>query len=173
MLGYLTEDNPAVIKARGDDWYDTGDICELDDEGYLWIRGRFKRFAKISGEMVSLAAVEEVAASLWPESRTAVVSGPDAAKGERLVLLHLPDFEPDLAALREAIKAKGLTDLAAPKSSLEIAEIPLNVLGKADMPTIMAKVGPLLDQRKSGSAGFIERLAPDEPWEPGDPDEAE
>ena len=159
MMGYITEDNPGSINARGDDWHDTGDICELDDEGYLWIRGRFKRFAKISGEMISLAAVEEAASGLWPDFPTSVVAAPDPARGERLVLLHTPGLEPDLGALRAAIKAKGLTDLAAPRSALLVDEIPLNALGKPDMPALQAKIEPLLSPASASAVAYGERAS--------------
>ena len=91
MLGYLKHDKPGVIQPpsteRGPGWYDTGDIVSIDADGFVTIQGRAKRFAKIGGEMVSLTAVEELAARTWPESQHAVVSVPDAQKGEQLVLV--------------------------------------------------------------------------------------
>jgi acyl-[acyl-carrier-protein]-phospholipid O-acyltransferase/long-chain-fatty-acid--[acyl-carrier-protein] ligase len=64
MMGYLKADNPGVLQPL-EGWYDTGDIVEVDDEGFLKIVGRAKRFAKIGGEMVSLLAVEDFVLSLW------------------------------------------------------------------------------------------------------------
>ena len=86
MLGYLKEDRPGALQAPGE-WYDTGDIVAIDASGFVTIKGRAKRFAKIGGEMVSLAALEALAADLWPDAASAVVAEPDARKGERLIML--------------------------------------------------------------------------------------
>ena len=87
MLGYYRAENPGVLEPPADGWHDTGDIVTIDAQGFIAIKGRAKRFAKIAGEMVSLSAVEALAAELWPHIITVVVSLPDARKGERLVLL--------------------------------------------------------------------------------------
>ena len=82
MAGYYLASQPGVLQPPADGWHDTGDIVSLDGEGYVSICGRAKRFAKIGGEMISLAAVEGYAASLWPGAAHAVVARPDARKGE-------------------------------------------------------------------------------------------
>ena len=87
MLGYLRADKPGVLEPPPEGWYDTGDIVAIDEQGYVAIKGRAKRFAKIGGEMISLAAVEMLAAELWPNYNSAVVALPDARKGERLILV--------------------------------------------------------------------------------------
>src|SRR4029453_11716509 len=90
MRGYLNPEANARFKALGG-WYDTGDIARVDEEGFLYILGRLKRFAKVSGEMISLTAVEEVLSNSFPDYglkfAVAVVSHPDPAKGERLVAI--------------------------------------------------------------------------------------
>ena len=86
MIGYYRADNPGEIEPPRDGWHDTGDIVAIDAEGYVAIKGRAKRFAKIAGEIVSLGAVEEVVSGLWPDDVVATVAAPDPRKGERVIL---------------------------------------------------------------------------------------
>ena len=87
MLGYLTEDEPGVIQPLQEGWHDTGDVVTMSTPGFISIKGRAKRFAKIAGEMVSLAAVEALAGELWPEALSAAIVMPDPRRGERIVLV--------------------------------------------------------------------------------------
>ncbi len=134
MRGYLNaEPNAAFQKLGG--WYDTGDIARVDAEGFLHILGRLKRFAKVSGEMVSLTAVEDALAGAFPEfglkCAVAVVAKPDEAKGERLIAVT---NEPRLTLekIREAVRAKGLGNLAVPREIKVIHEIPRLGTGKVN-----------------------------------------
>src|ERR1051325_2924278 len=108
MKGYLNPDANAKFKALGS-WYDTGDIVSVDPERFVTILGRLKRFAKVSGEMVSLTAVEDALAGAFPQyglrCQVAVMSQPDEDKGERLVAVT---NEPRLTMeeIRSAIRAK-------------------------------------------------------------------
>src|SRR5204863_5016029 len=86
MLGYMFAHTPGVIQPLEDGWHDTGDIVSIDKEGYITIKGRAKRFAKIAGEMVSLQAVEDTLYALWPNNQHAALSVPDQRKGERIIL---------------------------------------------------------------------------------------
>ncbi len=86
MQGYLSSAKPGELQKLADGWHDTGDIVSQDDFGALTIRGRLKRFAKIGGEMVSLAVVENVASTLWREHDHAAAVLPDKRKGEQIVL---------------------------------------------------------------------------------------
>jgi acyl-[acyl-carrier-protein]-phospholipid O-acyltransferase/long-chain-fatty-acid--[acyl-carrier-protein] ligase len=131
MLGYLKEDRPGVLQPLADGWYDTGDVVSMDAAGYLRILGRTKRFAKIGGEMISLAAVETVVSALWPEQNHAVVSVPDARKGEALVLLtEKRDASVDL--LRDAFRKHGLSELSIPRRLIRVDKLPLLGTGKTD-----------------------------------------
>jgi acyl-[acyl-carrier-protein]-phospholipid O-acyltransferase/long-chain-fatty-acid--[acyl-carrier-protein] ligase len=87
MLGYVRADKPGVLEPPPEGWHDTGDIVTIDEQGFVTIKGRAKRFAKVGGEMVSLAAVEMLAGDLWPDNMTAVAALPDPRKGERLVMV--------------------------------------------------------------------------------------
>ncbi|MGB8400424.1 AMP-binding protein, partial [Bradyrhizobium sp.] len=131
MLGYYRAENPGVLDMPVDGWHDTGDIVTIDAQGFIAIKGRAKRFAKIAGEMVSLSAVEALSAELWPQLITVVVSLPDARKGERIVLLTT-----DAACTREAFsqfaRRKGATELMVPAEILVVEKIPLLGSGKPD-----------------------------------------
>ncbi|MDR1486511.1 MAG: MFS transporter [Deltaproteobacteria bacterium] len=145
MMGYLTMANPGVVELRENNWYDTGDIVEVDDDGFVWIKGRYRRFAKLSGEMVSLAAIEEVAYSIWPEKNIAVLSFPDLAKGEKLVLVHEPSFAPSLEELRAALKNRGYSEFYCPKVTLAVKSFPITPVGKVNMPLLISQAKAVMD----------------------------
>jgi acyl-[acyl-carrier-protein]-phospholipid O-acyltransferase / long-chain-fatty-acid--[acyl-carrier-protein] ligase len=131
MLGYLKTANPGVIEPAVDSTYDTGDIVDIDEHGFVTILGRAKRFAKIAGEMVSLTAVEGHAASLWPGHLHAVIAVPDARKGEQLVLVtgHDKATRQDLLA---HCKQAGLSELMVPRTVIAVKQVPLLGTGKID-----------------------------------------
>lgn len=131
MRGYLKADKPGVLQQPQGGWYDTGDIVSLDEEGFVKIQGRAKRFAKIAGEMISLSAVETALAEIWPDCVYAVISVPDEKKGEQLILFtNRKDC--DRKALQAEFKAKGLSELALPKTITYMEQIPLTGTGKTD-----------------------------------------
>ena len=135
MKGYLNPDANAKFQAL-DGWYDTGDIASVDDDGYVTVLGRLKRFAKVSGEMVSLTAVEDAlagafAAQLGQRCTIAVIAVPDAEKGERLIAVaNEPRLK--LADVRAAVRAKGLSNLCAPRELRFVQSIPKLGSGKTD-----------------------------------------
>ncbi len=137
MLGYYRADNPGVLDAPQDGWHDTGDIVEIDPQGFISIKGRAKRFAKIAGEMVSLSAIEALSAELWPHLVTVVVSLPDARKGERMVLLTT-DATCTREAFQQFAKRKGATELMVPADILLVDKIPLLGSGKPDYVAALA-----------------------------------
>ncbi len=131
MLGYLRAENPGVLERPEDGRYDTGDIVSIADQGFVTIRGRAKRFAKIAGEMVSLSAVEGYASAVWPEHLHAVVSIPDPKKGEQLVLVtEQPGAsrEPLLAYAKD----QGIAEIMVPKTIRIIDKMPVLGTGKLD-----------------------------------------
>jgi len=134
MRGYLNKDANEKFKALGG-WYDTGDIAKVDSEGFVTILGRLKRFAKISGEMVSLTAVEEALAGAFPQYgrrlEIAVISRADSDKGEALVAVS---NEPRLTLqdVRGAIQSRGLPNLAVPRELKHIKELPKLGTGKVN-----------------------------------------
>ena len=133
MLGYLLADNPGKLvtpkSIYGEGWYDTGDIVHVDNEGFLNIRGRSKRFAKVSGEMVSLTAVEQLATNAWPDAHHAAISVPDAKKGEQ-VILFTTQKQATVNDLAEA--SKGVASILLPKKILIVDAIPVMATGKTN-----------------------------------------
>ncbi|KAK0332481.1 hypothetical protein LTR94_024666, partial [Friedmanniomyces endolithicus] len=139
MSGYVTKAEPLTWEVIADEWLDTGDIVDVDAEGYVTIKGRAKRFAKIGGEMVSLTAVEGIAGAVWPEQRHAVVAIPDSRKGEKLVLVT--DHETaEVAPLAEWARANGAPELVVPKKIVKVSEVPVLGTGKTDYVAIQKMV---------------------------------
>lgn len=131
MSGYLLQDRPAELAPAEGGWHDTGDIVTIDADGFVRIRGRAKRFAKIGGEMVPLAAIESLAAQIWPEANIVAVSLPDARKGEQIVLVT-DKADADRAALLAHAQAQGYPEFWAPRAILVTAAIPVLGSGKID-----------------------------------------
>ncbi|WP_406871329.1 AMP-binding protein [Aminobacter sp. P9b] len=130
MMGYMTADRPGELQPL-EGWHDSGDIVSVDREGFVTIRGRAKRFAKIAGEMVSLGAVEMLVQALWPEERHAAVAVPDKRKGERIVLVTTAG-NADPETLRLYGKQAGAADLMVPHDIIKVREIPVLGSGKTD-----------------------------------------
>ena len=146
MLGYLRASAPGVIEALPDGWYDTGDVCTVDAEGFVTIVARAKRFAKIAGEMVSMPAAEALASGLWPTAAHAVVAVADARKGEALVLLTTAaDATP--GALLAHARAHGAAEIAVPRTVQVVAALPLLGTGKVDY----AAAGRLVEEMRAAA----------------------
>ncbi|WP_157158386.1 AMP-binding protein, partial [Bradyrhizobium genomosp. III] len=134
MLGYLRAENPGVLEVLPEGWHDTGDIVAIDAAGFITIKGRAKRFAKIAGEMVSLSAVESIAATLWPQAASVAVSIPDQRKGERIVLLTT-EKTAERSAMQGQAKAIGASELTVPAAIMVVDKVPLLGTGKTDYVT--------------------------------------
>ncbi|MEG3638902.1 acyl-[ACP]--phospholipid O-acyltransferase [Magnetococcus sp. PR-3] len=131
MLGYLKTDAPGQLQPVEGGWYDTGDIVDMDEEGFMRIKGRVKRFAKIAGEMVSLQAVENLVALIYPDQRHAVVARPDEKKGERLVLVS-EVASLDITELGRTLRAQGVAEIQLPRHAIHVQQLPLLGSGKTD-----------------------------------------
>jgi len=134
MLGYLRHTAPGVLEPPEGGWYDTGDIVTVEDR-WITIQGRAKRFAKIAGEMVSMAAAEALATGLWPDAQHAVLSLPDARKGEQIVLLTTQTGA-GAAALLAYARSRGTPELQVPRTVHTVEKLPLLGSGKTDYPAV-------------------------------------
>ncbi|WP_049757611.1 AMP-binding protein [Magnetococcus marinus] len=138
MQGYLAPQDSAPdqgglpIQALAEPpWYDTGDIVTLDEQGYISIDGRAKRFAKIGGEMVSLAAVERLASRVWPQQQHAALRLPSPNKGEWILLFsETPGCSRE--RLLEQADQEGSTRLLVPRRVVHVDTLPLLGNGKLD-----------------------------------------
>ena len=131
MLGYLRAENPGALEPPPEGWHDTGDIVTIDPQGFITIKGRAKRFAKVGGEMISLAAIEMLESELWPNALVSVATVPDARKGERLILVADKS-----GATRQEFQAyakrKHASDLMIPGEVIPLDKLPVLGSGKVD-----------------------------------------
>ena len=129
MQGYLNDLEESSLKIKSG-WYDTGDLGYMDEDGYIWHRGRLKRFVKIGGEMISLVMVEEILNELTPEAvQCCAVELPDARRGSKIVAVT--SLEIDSQELSKRLAAE-LPNLALPKKYVVIPEFPRMGSGKTD-----------------------------------------
>jgi len=137
MQGYLLSNNPGKLVTPeskfGKGWYDTGDIVNIDEDGFISIRGRSKRFAKVSGEMVSLTAVEAHAAKAWPDAQHASTSLSDPKKGEQVILLTT---QKNANSKQLSISAEGVHAISLPKKIFVVNAIPVFATGKTNYPEV-------------------------------------
>ncbi len=146
MLGYMMPSAPGVIEAPPDGWYNTGDVVSIDEDGFIVIRGRRKRFAKIGGETVSLGVVENCAAALWPDHCHAAVSVADDRKGEQIILVtDAPAARrPELVAWAQT---HGVSELAVPRHIMTLPEIPRLATGKTDYVAVQKLVEAMMQTK--------------------------
>jgi acyl-[acyl-carrier-protein]-phospholipid O-acyltransferase/long-chain-fatty-acid--[acyl-carrier-protein] ligase len=133
MKGYFNDFEQTSLHIRRG-WYDSGDMGNLDEDGYLWHVGRLKRFVKIGGEMVSLVKIEDVLEKFLPEdSHCCVVEIPDAIKGARIVAVVTTPLDE-----KTVLKRMGeyLPTIALPKIFLVWETLPKMGSGKIDFRKI-------------------------------------
>jgi len=133
MKGYFNDFEQTSLHIRHG-WYDTGDMGNIDEDGYLWHVGRLKRFVKIGGEMVSLVKIESVLERLLPEdTHCCVVEVPDAIKGAKLVAVVTEIVDEKSIAKK---MAENLPKIAIPKIFHVMDELPKMGSGKIDFRSI-------------------------------------
>jgi len=139
MRGYYLYEQPETLQPPrsevGEGWYNTGDVVELDEEGFVTIHGRVKRFAKIAGEMISLEVVERIARHASPGHHHAAALELVSQSGESTVLFTT-DPRLDRIALQKAARELGAQDLAVARRVVRVATLPLLGSGKTDYVTL-------------------------------------
>ncbi|WP_447862459.1 acyl-[ACP]--phospholipid O-acyltransferase [Nitrospira calida] len=135
MSGYLGRDD-LTAKAMRDGWYVTGDIAQVDEDGFITITDRLSRFSKIGGEMVPHGRVEEALheAAGVDGQVFAVTSIPDERKGEQLAVLHTLD-ERMIPEILDKVAATGLSNLFIPRRDhfIKVDALPVLGTGKLDL----------------------------------------
>ena len=143
MMGYYMPDNPGVLVPLKDGWYHTGDVVEIDEIGFVYIKDRIKRFAKIGGEMVSLNAVHEMVVKACeasgPDYSYGVVAVPHESKGEQIILVT-NNKKVTQDCLHNYIRANGMSELYLPRMILYHDSLPVFATGKADNVTLKKQV---------------------------------
>jgi acyl-[acyl-carrier-protein]-phospholipid O-acyltransferase/long-chain-fatty-acid--[acyl-carrier-protein] ligase len=135
MSGYYRFDAPGQLQPpssdAGEGWYETGDVVDIDNDGFVSIVGRVKRFAKVAGEMVSLEVVEKLAVQASPTAMHGASTQADGARGEAIVM-----FTTDAALTRDALSAAaktlGMPEIAVPRKIQRVDVLPLLGTGKTD-----------------------------------------
>lgn len=143
MLGYYKSDQPGVLQPPELGWHDTGDIVSIDTHGFITIQGRAKRFAKIGGEMVSLAITEKLAADVYPEALHAAVVVRDERKGERIILITT-QADADRSNLIARATTIQVSPLALPAEIRTITDMPLLGTGKIDYQALQNTIASSL-----------------------------
>jgi acyl-[acyl-carrier-protein]-phospholipid O-acyltransferase/long-chain-fatty-acid--[acyl-carrier-protein] ligase len=143
MLGYISSENPGVVVPLPGGWLDTGDVVSIDEEGFLAIKGRLKRFAKIGGETVSLDVVESCASALWPDFSHASIAISGGRKGEEIALVTTC---PDAKRIDFVGWAHnhGVSELAAPRRFVFVDAVPVLGTGKTDYVKVEKMVAQAL-----------------------------
>lgn len=135
MSGYYYHDHPGVLvpphSSVGEGWYNTGDIVEINSDGFLTLQGRLKRFAKVAGEMVSLEVAEAIARNASTDAEHAATCVIDEGRGEAIVLFTT-DSDLTRDQLSAAARGLGLPEVAVPRKIRVVDVLPLLGSGKID-----------------------------------------
>jgi acyl-[acyl-carrier-protein]-phospholipid O-acyltransferase/long-chain-fatty-acid--[acyl-carrier-protein] ligase len=147
MKGYY-DDPDLTAEVLVDGWYNTGDMGFFDEDGFLWHAGRFKRFAKVGGEMISLVKVENILEKLLPEGVSCcVVEIPDDKKGSYIVATVTEEVN-KTEILRKMLKE--LPIIALPRQFIVIKELPMMGTGKIDFRSVTTLVKEILSTSNPG-----------------------
>jgi acyl-[acyl-carrier-protein]-phospholipid O-acyltransferase/long-chain-fatty-acid--[acyl-carrier-protein] ligase len=137
MQGYLHQPKKTAEAIR-EGWYNTGDVGLVEPDGFIRITGRVSRFAKIAGEMVPLERLDDEMQDILAtggDRVLAVVAVPDEKRGERLVVLYLPEIAERLGELLATLPKRGIPNLWVPdrRDCYPVEAMPVLGSGKLDL----------------------------------------
>lgn len=135
MEGYLLHGQGFV---KSEEWYNCGDVVQVDKDGFITITSRLKRFAKISGEMISLDAIEQMAEACFGAGKNAVVHVPEGKKGETVILYTINE-QATKQQFREYLGKAGHSMLNLPSHVIVVENLPLLGSGKTDYVSLREK----------------------------------
>lgn len=135
------------VTVEGKSWYQTGDLGSLDERGYLTLSGRLKRFVKIGGEMVSLAAIEEILQKMGPKQDGASdPSSPSLAvcalevEGKKSEIYLFTTFDTTTEAANHTLRDSGMSNIIKIRAVKKVPFIPLLGTGKIDYRRLASKL---------------------------------
>jgi long-chain acyl-CoA synthetase len=130
MKGYLNrpEETRAVFWG---DWFRSGDIGLIDDDGYLFIVDRLKDMIITGGENVYPREIEEILYTRPEVQECAVIGLPDKEYGEKVTAFIIPRQGQDLNSrdLKAYLKTK-LSPFKVPKDFIAVPDLPRSAAGK-------------------------------------------
>ncbi|MGO9219140.1 MAG: AMP-binding protein, partial [Streptosporangiaceae bacterium] len=139
--GYLGDEASPFVERQGKRWYVTGDLVEIDPDGFIHVRGRLKRFLKAGGEMISLPALEEPFALRYPPDQNGprvAVEGVETENGRNIVL-----FTTEPITLKDAnvrLIEAGFRGVMRLDEVRRLDKIPVLGMGKIDYPQLRAMI---------------------------------
>lgn len=149
--GYLNKGiSSPFLTVNGEQWYSTGDLGYLDGEGNLILSGRLKRFIKVGGEMISLAAIEDALQKTLSKKGADSEDGPLLAvcakeeAGEKTKIFVFTRFPSSIEEVNRSLKEAGFSNLVKAFRVQELAEIPLMGSGKINYRALEGQI-PVLN----------------------------
>lgn len=156
--GYLNKGiSSPFITVNGEQWYSTGDLGYLDSEGFLILSGRLKRFIKVGGEMISLAAIEDALQKTIGKKLGVAQEGPILAvcakedAGEKTKIFVFTTFSTSIEEVNRSLKESGFSNLVKVFKVQQLAEIPLMGSGKIHYRSLEAQIPDLMNHQQESS----------------------
>src|SRR4030081_1265804 len=131
MSGYLNDEDATNAALENGNWYRTGDVARLDDDGYLFIVDRLKDMIITGGENVYSKEIEDVLSGHPAVSEVAVYGIPHGDWGETVVAAIVPKIRHVLNAddVREYLVGR-LAKFKIPRQIHFLEQLPRTPMGK-------------------------------------------